>query len=64
MGEGKFGKLRANARDHSRDELFVTWEPAVRPHRIVNTGKSDLMVYKLFGPDVNKAPCMYETMFK
>jgi len=45
--------------DDSMDELFITHEAAIEKHLIVNTGKKELVLYKLFGPDVNKARIVY-----
>ncbi|MFC2159535.1 hypothetical protein ACFLQS_02325 [Actinomycetota bacterium] len=39
--------------DHCRDELLVTHEKAVRGFNIKNTGNSDLVLFKFFGPDIN-----------
>ena len=44
FGEGNFGF----------DELLVTHDRAVKPITIKNTGKTDLMLLKFFGPDINK----------
>lgn len=64
-GRGKFGKLSVKAGAPGMDELFVSYEAAVEPHRIVNaSGRSELVVYKIFGPDVNAAPCIYEAELK
>jgi hypothetical protein len=34
-------------------ELFVTDEKATQPIRIQNTGKTPLVIFKFFGPDIN-----------
>ena len=34
------------------DELLVSYETAIRPHVVTNTGTQDLVVLKFFGPDV------------
>jgi len=55
-GEGTFSdrRIRAGAdRTHTNDELFVCYDAATRPHRISNTGSGDLILFKLFGPEVN-----------
>ncbi len=53
QGEGLIGDVPFRARHHSEDELFVGVDTASSEHVIRNTGDSDLVLYKLFGPDVN-----------
>jgi len=61
-GMGRIGKIKVQGADLSRDELFVSAEAATQSHKIVNTGKNDLVLYKIFGPDVYKVPIIYEHM--
>jgi len=59
-GRGKVKETRIEGGNILRDELFVSDETAAEPHKVTNTGKKDLVIYKLFGPDVNKAPIIYD----
>lgn len=55
-GEGTFSDRRIKAgaeRTQTNDELFVCYDAATRPHKIRNTGSSDLILFKMFGPEVN-----------
>jgi len=61
-GEGRVGNLKVKAGDFRLDELFVSCEAAVEPHEITNTGKRELVLYKIFGPDVNIAPIIYDSL--
>ncbi len=61
-GRGKVKETRIEGGNILRDELFVSHEAAVEPHKVTNTGKRDLVVYKLFGPDVNEAPIIYDRL--
>ena len=58
-GRGKVNHVSVKAGDDSMDELFVSHEAATEKHSIVNSGRQELVLYKLFGPDVNKAPIIY-----
>jgi hypothetical protein len=40
--------------DHMQDELLVTYERAVKPLEIRNTGRTPLVLLKFFGPDINR----------
>ncbi len=58
-GEGMFGGLPIKGTanrvgDHTRDELLVTHDRAIRPIEIVNAGDSPLMLIKYFGPGINR----------
>ncbi len=58
-GEGKIGNLRVQGQNPGLDELFVSADAATQPHKIVNTGKEDLVLYKIFGPDVYKTSIIF-----
>lgn len=58
-GEGRIGNVRVQGKNPELDELFVSADAATQPHKIVNTGKEDLVVYKIFGPDVYKTSIIY-----
>jgi len=61
-GEGRVGNLRVKAGDSKLDELFVSYEAAVEPHKIADTGRQELVLYKIFGPDVNRAAIIYNSL--
>jgi len=61
-GEGKIGEVKVRGGEPGMDEVFVSAEAAVEPHKIANTGREELVLYKIFGPDVNRAPIIYEYM--
>jgi len=61
-GQGKIGETKVQGGDLAMDEIFVSAEVATQPHKIVNTGKQELILYKIFGPDVYKVPIMYDYM--
>ena len=61
-GEGKVGDAKVIAGNPKMDELFVSAEAAVQTHKTVNTGREELVLYKIFGPDVYKAPIIYDSM--
>lgn len=56
-GEGKVGgvPVKAGAFDlhHCDDELLIVYARATAGYLIENTGASDLVVFKFFGPDIN-----------
>lgn len=54
QGAGTFDGLKVKAGDFDRDELVVTHDKAVTDIEVKNTGKKDLMLFKFFGPDINK----------
>ena len=60
-GRGRVKETKIQAGDALTDELFVTAEAAAEPHMVINTGKEDLVLYKIFGPDVNK-PIIYDRL--
>jgi len=61
-GEGKIGDVKVQGGNINMDELFVSYEAATESHEIVNTGKEELVLYKIFGPDVYKVPIIYDYM--
>jgi len=61
-GEGRVGNLKVKAGDSKSDELFVSYEAAVESHKITNTGRQELVLYKIFGPDVNRAAIIYNSL--
>jgi len=58
-GEGMIGNVKVQGKNPGLDELFVSADAATKPHKIVNTGREDLLVYKIFGPDVYEANTIY-----
>ncbi len=53
-GKGMFGETEIEAGNFGFDELLVTHQRAVKPIKIKNTGQQDLVLFKFFGPDINK----------
>lgn len=51
-GEGCIENIPVQGGNLDMDELFLSAELATQSHTIVNRGKQDLILYKLFGPDV------------
>jgi hypothetical protein len=54
-GSGTFAGHEVRGGQAGLDELLVSHETATRPHRVVNTGREDLMAFSLFGPDLHPA---------
>jgi hypothetical protein len=52
-GQGSFDGRKIKAQDSNYDELLVTHDKAVSPLIIRNDGKTDLLLFKFFGPDIN-----------
>jgi hypothetical protein len=52
-GHGEVNRVPFAAGQHTRDELFVGARTATEPHALRNTGDEELVLYKVFGPDVN-----------
>jgi len=52
-GRGTFGGLEIEGQDFTRDELFITDKIAQASVPVRNTGNTDLIIYKFFGPDIN-----------
>jgi len=59
-GRGKIGEIEVQGGNLGMDEVFVSAEAATQPHKIVNTGKEELVLYKIFGPNVYKVPIIYD----
>ena len=53
-GKGKLDGLDIEAQNFNYDELFLTYEKAIKPHVIENNSNEILQVFKFFGPDINK----------
>ncbi len=53
-GTGRVGRAGIKGGDPENDELLITHDRAVQPLVIRNTGRKDLVLFKFFGPDVNK----------
>jgi len=58
-GRGKIGKIEVQGGELGMDELFVSAEAAAQPHRILSMGKEELVLYKIFGPDIYGEPIVY-----
>ncbi len=52
-GEGTVAGVPVAGQSPGEDELLLTHAAATRPHDIVNTGSTDLLIIKFFGPDIN-----------
>ncbi|GAA4996578.1 hypothetical protein GCM10023317_26300 [Actinopolymorpha pittospori] len=53
QGTGTTGGAPVAAGDPANDELPVTHDRAVRPLDMENTGDHDLLIIKIFSPDIN-----------
>jgi hypothetical protein len=53
QGQGIYAGHEVVGGDHSRDELLIAHDRATQPHQVRNTGTTDLVVIKFFGPDIN-----------
>jgi hypothetical protein len=51
-GVGTIANHSVQAGDPFRDELLVSFDIAIRPHIVANTGREDLVLFKFFGPDI------------
>jgi hypothetical protein len=51
-GSGTYAGHEVQGGDSSTDELLVSYDVAVGPHTVKNTGRDDLVVLKFFGPDI------------
>jgi hypothetical protein len=54
-GKGKFDGKDIEAGNFKCDEMLVSYDRAVKPLTIKNEGKTNLLLFKFFGPDVNMA---------
>jgi len=52
-GEGTFDGIPIKGQSPGDDELLVTYQKAVQPLEVKNTGTTDLEIIKFFGPDIN-----------
>jgi len=52
-GTGVIGGQEVRGGEPRLDELFVVHDCATRPLLVQNTGSTDLVVFKFFGPDIN-----------
>jgi hypothetical protein len=52
-GKGVFGGLEIEGLNFGQDELLITHAAAVQPILVENTGDTDLIIFKFFGPDIN-----------
>jgi hypothetical protein len=53
QGKGTYGGVGVEAGNPSSDELLICHDTAVRPLLVENSGSTDLVIYKFFGPDIN-----------
>jgi hypothetical protein len=51
-GSGRYAGHEVQGGDSRKDELLVSYDVAVSPHTVENTGSDDLVVLKFFGPDI------------
>jgi hypothetical protein len=63
QGEGYFDGIQLKAGDFDREELLVTYEKAIHPIRVQNTGNTPLVIFKFFGPDINPEVPMIKPVF-
>ena len=52
-GKGIFGGYEVEGLNFGHDELLISHDAAVQPILVENTGDSDLIIFKFFGPDIN-----------
>jgi len=52
-GQGIFDGVQITTGEFDQEELIVSYEKATQPIRIQNTGKTPLVIFKFFGPDIN-----------
>ncbi len=52
-GKGTYGGYEVEGLNFGKDELLITYDAAIRPHLVENTGDTDLIIFKFFGPDIN-----------
>jgi len=53
-GRGFYGEAEIEAGNFGLDELLVVHQRAIKPIKIKNTGQDELVIFKFFGPDINK----------
>jgi hypothetical protein len=54
QGNGTFAGVEVEGFNFEKDELLICHNRAFKETEIVNTGVNDLIIYKFFGPDINK----------
>lgn len=52
-GKGSFGGVEIEGENLSKDELLICHNRAVKELKIENTGDTNLILYKFFGPGIN-----------
>ena len=52
-GKGVFGGYAVEGLNFGCDELLVSHAAATQPLLVENTGDTDLIIFKFFGPDIN-----------
>jgi hypothetical protein len=52
-GKGVFGGYEVEGLNFGLDELLISHDAAVQPIPVENTGDTDLIIFKFFGPDIN-----------
>lgn len=52
-GKGIYGGYEIEGLNFGKDELLITHDAAIRPLLVENTGDTDLIIFKFFGPDIN-----------
>jgi len=52
-GRGRYGGYEVEALNFGMDELVISHDRANNPLLVENTGDSDLIIFKFFGPDIN-----------
>jgi mannose-6-phosphate isomerase class I len=53
-GKGVYGGLDIEGGNFEQDEMLICHNAAVKGVEVKNTGSRDLIIYKFFGPDVNR----------
>jgi hypothetical protein len=52
-GKGRYGSYDVEGLNFGHDELLISHAAATKPILVENTGDSDLIIFKFFGPDIN-----------
>ncbi|MHB1252649.1 MAG: hypothetical protein ACYCZ1_00605 [Candidatus Humimicrobiaceae bacterium] len=52
-GQGTYDGHKVEAGNFECDELLISHDRAIKPLTVKNDGKSDLLIIKFFGPDIN-----------
>lgn len=52
-GKGTYDGHKIEAGNFNCDELLVSYERAIKPLTVKNEGKTDMIIIKFFGPDIN-----------